>query len=561
MNSLRNPGFIDAVRAMGVLQDRDFERAVGSDQDADRLMRHMVASGLLNRRDCIRLWAAGFGTTGVDIRATLVDRDVMLRLPREFAQARQMMLLYQLGEQITAAVANPADHASIAEASRLAGAPLSVVNALPDELAEAIQLHYPAVEDLVGLESQVSKREAPKEDSRRSLEEDARSAEVVRLVETMLAIAVREGASDIHVEPRETHALVRFRIDGRMRDRVTFAPEIHPRAISRMKLLAAMDITERRRPQDGRITLSLPTGPVEFRASTVPTRFGEKIVLRSLAKAGANAIPELDELGLDADNLAALRRVVAADNGIVLVSGPTGSGKTTTLFAALKSLDGVGRNILTAEEPIEYVLPRASQVAVNRAIGLGFAELLRAFMRQDPDVMLVGEIRDHETAQVAAEAALTGHLVFATLHAGRALQAMIRMLQLGVPGYMLGPALLGVVAQRLAPRICPSCRVAYQPAREVLERHFHFEGDPRVEFYRGAGCDKCGGRGIRGRVGVHEIVVPNQEIRDLVTDGASFSAIADAARRAGCRTFRYDALKKVLRGLITIEQAESLPED
>ena len=561
MNRLRNPGFIAAVRAMAVLQERDFERAVGSDHNADRLMRHMVASGLLNRRDCIRLWADGFGTTGVDIRSTLVDREVLLRLPRDFAQKHQIMLLYQLGDSITAAAANPGDQAAIAQASRLAGAPLSVVNALPDELAEAIQLHYPAVEDLVGLESQLRKRVAPKEESKRSLEEDARSAEVVQLVDTMLAIAVREGASDIHVEPRETHSQVRFRIDGRMRDRVSVAPEIHPRAISRMKLMAGMDITERRRPQDGRITLSLPAGPVEFRASTVPTRHGEKIVLRSLAKAGANAIPDLDELGLDADNLAALRHVAAADNGIVLVSGPTGSGKTTTLFAALKSLDGVGRNILTAEEPIEYVLPRASQVAVNRAIGLGFAEILRAFMRQDPDVMLVGEIRDQETAQVAAEAALTGHLVFATLHAGRALQAMTRMLQLGVPGYMLGPALLGVVAQRLAPRICPSCRVGYSPDRELLERFFDFEGEPQVQFYRGAGCAKCGGTGFRGRVGVHEIVVPNQEIRDLVTDGASFTAIADAARRAGCRTFRYDALKKALRGLITIEQVEALPED
>lgn len=561
MKRLRNPGFIEAVRAMAVLQARDFERAVGDDQDAERLMRTMLVSGLLNRRDCIRLWAEGFGSTGVDIRATLVDRSVMLRLPRKFAQERQIMLLYQLGEQITAAAANPDDHASIAEASRLAGAPLSVVNALPDELAEAIQLHYPAVEELVGLESQLRRREAPKEDSKRSLEEDARSAEVVQLVDTILTIAVREGASDIHVEPRETHSQVRFRIDGRMRDRVSFAPDIHPRAISRMKLLAGMDITERRRPQDGRISLSLPTGPVEFRVSTVPTRFGEKVVLRSLAKAGANAIPDLDELGLDAENLAALRRAVGADNGIVLVSGPTGSGKTTTLFAALKSIDGVGRNILTAEEPIEYVLPRASQVAVNRPIGLGFAELLRAFMRQDPDVMLVGEIRDHETAQVAAEAALTGHLVFATLHAGRALQAMTRMLQLGVPGYMLGPALLCVVAQRLMPRICPSCRVTYPAARDVLEQHFHFEGDPRVDFFRGAGCDRCSGTGFRGRVGVHEIVVPNQEIRDLITDGASFTAIADAARRAGCRSFRYDALKKVLRGLITIEQVEALPED
>jgi type IV pilus assembly protein PilB len=231
------------------------------------------------------------------------------------------------------------------------------------------------------------------------------------------------------------------------------------------------------------------------------------------------------------------------------------------MFAMLKAVDGDSLNILTVEEPIEYVLPKATQVAVNRAIGLGFPELLRAYMRQDPDVMLVGEIRDEETAVVAAEAALTGHLVFATLHAGRSLQAMTRLLQLGVPGHLLGPTLLGVVAQRLVQRICQSCRTPYVPSRELLERHFEFEGEPDVQFFRGAGCEQCRGTGFRGRVGVHELVVVDEEVRALLIENAPLTRIADAARRGGFRSLRYNGLKKVLRGLTTIEQIEAIGSD
>jgi type IV pilus assembly protein PilB len=327
-----------------------------------------------------------------------------------------------------------------------------------------------------------------------------------------------------------------------------------------MKLMSGMNITERRKPQDGRLTLVLPAGPVEFRASTVPTRFGEKMVLRSLAK-GSGAIPDLEQLDFDADNLAMLKSLVHADNGILLATGPTGSGKTTAMFAALKAVDSATLNIVTAEEPIEFVLPRATQVAVNRAIGLGFPELLRAFVRQDPDIILVGEIRDRETAEVAAEAALTGHLVFATLHASRSLQAMTRLSQLGVERYTLGSALLGVIAQRLVQRICPACRAPYKPSRERLERHFQFDGDPDVSFYRGAGCRECDGSGFRGRIGVHELAVPNEEVRGLLIDNAPLTAVAEAARRGGFRSLRYDGLKKVLRGLTTIEEIEAIGSD
>jgi type IV pilus assembly protein PilB len=557
----RNPGFVSAIRKQARLPDRDLARALGPEEDAFRLLRHLIASGELNRRDAIRIWAEGFATTGIDIRDTLVDRDVLKRLPREFAEKHQIMLVYRLGDRVTAVAADPSNTLVVSEAARIAGCRLSVMTALPDELAEAIQLHYPAVDDLMRLESEVQHRAGPRDESEQSLREDAQSSEVVRFVDTMLGIAVRDGASDIHVEPRETYVQVRFRVDGLLLDHVTLASDIHRRVLSRMKLMAGMDIAERRRPQDGRITLALPTGPVEFRASTVPSLYGEKMVLRALVRAGGAAIPDLDRLDFDADNLATLRRLVETDAGIVLATGPTGSGKTTALFAMLKAVDGARLNIVTAEEPIEYVLPRATQVAVNRAIGLGFPELLRAFLRQDPDVMLVGEIRDQETGQVAAEAALTGHLVFATLHASRSLQAMTRLLQLGVPGHLLGPSLLGVLAQRLVQRICASCRTAYAAPREVLERHFEFERDPGVCFYRGAGCKECRGTGFRGRVGIHEIVVPDEEVRGLFIENAPLTRIAEAARRGGFRSMRYDGLKKVLRGLTTIEEIEAIGSD
>jgi type IV pilus assembly protein PilB len=560
VNPLKNPGFVQAVRKQGLLPERDVERALGDDQDAHQLLRHLLASGKLSRRDGIRMWGEGFGATGIDIRDAAIDRNVLVLLPRHYAEAHQVIFVYKLGDRVTAAAANPTDKAGITGAERYAGSPLSVVVALPEELAEAIQLHYPAADDLVVLESRLQHRPAPRDESDTSVREDAQSSEVVQLVDAMLTLAVREHASDVHVEPRETYVQVRFRIDGLLRDRVSLASSILPRVISRMKLMSGMNITERRKPQDGRLTLVLPAGPVEFRASTVPTRFGEKMVLRSLAK-GSGAIPDLEQLDFDADNLAMLKSLVHADNGILLATGPTGSGKTTAMFAALKAVDSATLNIVTAEEPIEFVLPRATQVAVNRAIGLGFPELLRAFVRQDPDIILVGEIRDRETAEVAAEAALTGHLVFATLHASRSLQAMTRLSQLGVERYTLGSALLGVIAQRLVQRICPACRAPYKPSREQLERHFQFDGDPDVSFYRGAGCRECDGSGFRGRIGVHELAVPNEEVRGLLIDNAPLTAVAEAARRGGFRSLRYDGLKKVLRGLTTIEEIEAIGSD
>jgi type II secretory ATPase GspE/PulE/Tfp pilus assembly ATPase PilB-like protein len=256
-----------------------------------------------------------------------------------------------------------------------------------------------------------------------------------------------------------------------------------------------------------------------------------------------------------------MRFFLKHQHGMILVVGPTGSGKTTTLSSAISSIKSGRTNIITIEDPIEYQLPGVNQTQVNEKAKLSFAGALRAILRQDPDVILLGEIRDQETGQVATEAAQTGHLVLASLHANSALEAMTRMLQLGIEGYMLGPALRGVLSQRLVRRICTSCRVAYKPPRELLKRYFEFEGDPDVSFYRGAGCKECGETGFRGRIGIHELAVPNMEVRGLLIDGAPLTSIGDAARRAGFRPLIYDGLKKVLRGLTTIEEIAGLARD
>jgi type IV pilus assembly protein PilB len=546
MSGVANPGFVKLAidrRLVGAAESR---RLIGEGKDAIPLLRHVIAAGRCPAPEAKMLWAEGFGRTWIDLATTLVDHAVLRRLPQALAENKGIVLLYRLGESITAAVANPADESMLAMVAGMAGAPLSVVVALPDDIAETIQLNYPASEDIESLQAETPLLET-------DIAQAAQSEQVVRLVDTLLSLAVREGASDVHFEPRETFTRVRFRVDGELRDRFNLDSEVHARVASRLKVLADMDITEKRRPQDGRLVVTLPTRKLEFRLSTVPSLHGEKIALRSLTRRGLREVPKLDEIGLAADNLARIKRAVSGRSGLVLAVGPTGSGKTTTLFAALNMLDGTRLNILTVEEPVEYMLPRATQVAVNRAVDLGFAEVLRSFMRQDPDVILVGEIRDRETLGIALEAALTGHLVFASLHANTTLQALTRLRQLGATDELISSCVLAILSQRLVPAICPDCRASYQPEREVLDRLFTFEGDPEVPFFRGGGCERCKNTGYRGRVGIHEVLPVEGELQELLAEGAGISALTEAAHRAGFTPLRYDGLKKVLRGLTTIE--------
>jgi len=378
-----------------------------------------------------------------------------------------------------------------------------------------LMLDMPAIEDLL---------------------ESADDAPVIRMINALLTQALREEASDIHIEPFEQVSVVRFRVDGALRDVVRPKKAIHASLISRIKIMAQLDIAEKRLPQDGRITLRVGGKPVDVRVSTLPTGHGERAVLRLLDKEGGRM--DLSHLGMSAEVQKQFDDLISQPHGIVLVTGPTGSGKTTTLYAALSKLNAPATNILTVEDPIEYELPGVGQTQVNSRIDMTFAKALRAILRQDPDIIMIGEIRDLETAQIAVQASLTGHLVLATLHTNDSASAVTRLLDMGIEPFLLSSSLLGVVAQRLVRKLCPVCR-----------RHDGHQ-------WHAVGCDKCGHTGYQGRVGVYELLVTTDEIRSQIHDRASEAEIRATAQRDGMRTMREDGDRWLADGTTT--QAELL---
>ncbi|MGJ7606807.1 type II secretion system ATPase GspE [Variovorax sp. LT1R20] len=371
-------------------------------------------------------------------------------------------------------------------------------------------------------------------------------APVIRMINALLTQAARDGASDVHLESFETHSVVRFRVDGTLRDVVSPRRALHAALISRIKIMSQLDIAEKRLPQDGRITLRVGGRPIDVRVSTVPTAHGERAVLRLLEKDAGRL--QLERLGMAPDTLAELTRLVRQPHGIVLVTGPTGSGKTTTLYAALGQLDLSTSNILTVEDPVEYDLPGIGQIPVHSKIGMTFGAALRAALRQDPDNIMIGEIRDLETAQIAVQSSLTGHGVLASLHTNDAVSAVTRMSDMGIEPFLLSSSLLGVLAQRLVRRLCPACKVPRpQPDGSVT--------------YVPVGCPACGNSGFKGRTGIHELFVVHDDIRRLIHEGGDEQAMRAAATRHGMRSMREDGQRWVREGVTTAEEIMRVTRD
>jgi general secretion pathway protein E len=377
-------------------------------------------------------------------------------------------------------------------------------------------------------------------------------APVIRLINALLTQALRDGASDIHIEPFETRSVVRLRIDGTLRDLIEPARALHAAIISRVKIMAQLDIAEKRLPQDGRITLRVAGKPIDVRVSTIPTGHGERVVLRLLDKQAGRL--DLARLGMDDAELAHMDRLIKEPHGIVLITGPTGSGKTTTLYAALSRLDATALNIMTVEDPIEYDLDGISQTQVNTKIEMSFARALRTILRQDPDVVMIGEIRDLETAQIAVQASLTGHLVFATLHTNDAVSAVNRLVDMGVEPFLLASSLIGVVAQRLVRRLCPECRkaVVRDPrALKVVDTGIVPAGGT---LYTALGCAACNQSGYRGRTGIYEMLTVDEGLRRLIHDRTSEQQLRDYAAAHGMRSLRKDGWRWVVQGVTSLEE-------
>ncbi len=380
------------------------------------------------------------------------------------------------------------------------------------------------------------------------LAREAEGAPIIRLTNNIIAMALKKGASDIHIEPMEKGLRVRYRIDGVLRAEMMLPKKVQLPLISRVKIISKLDITERRMPQDGRITIKLGSKSVDFRVSTVPTKFGEKICTRILDK--TNTTMGLDKLISHLPVLDLVRDMIKKPYGIIYVTGPTGSGKSTTLYSSLAEINDIGVNISTVEDPVEYDLEGVNQVQVNSDIGLNFARVLRAFLRQDPDIILVGETRDTETAKIAVEAALTGHLVFTTLHANDAASTFMRLSEMGIEPFLISTSAIGIVAQRLVRRICPKCKEKYAPDPTILK---YLDLDEGIELYKGKGCDACSG-GYKGRVGVYEVLVVNEELRHLIAEGADTMAIRDAAVRNGMKTLKEYCLILLKEGHTTVDE-------
>ncbi|HEY3412463.1 MAG TPA: ATPase, T2SS/T4P/T4SS family [Armatimonadota bacterium] len=379
-------------------------------------------------------------------------------------------------------------------------------------------------------------------------------APIVRVANTIIQQAVLQAASDIHVEPDRKGVRIRYRIDGVLQEVMTLPRYIHPPLVSRYKIMSDMNIAERRIPQDGRIAINFQNKDYDLRVSCLPTLHGEKIVMRILDK--SSVLIGLNKLGFFPETQAALEEIITQPNGMILSTGPTGSGKTTTQYSVLNKINSVERNIITVEDPVEYQLPGINQVQVHRKAGLTFGTALRCFLRQDPDIIMVGEIRDLETAEIAIESSLTGHLVLSTLHTNDACSAVTRLVDMGVEPYLVSATLIGVLAQRLARKICSNCRVAYEiPAHDLRRFGYKPESeDEMVTLHRGEGCEVCSGRGYKGRIGIYELMIVNDEIADLMVRRAPLSELREAARSGGMSLLREDGLRKVLEGVTTPDE-------
>ena len=551
--------FLASIRAR---PDFDYDQELGifaerHGQGVD-LVTAIIEAKLLPKDDACKLWADTMSVAYVDPFTSVITDEAVERIPVEVAKKTKAIGLYVLNSVLTVALAEPNDTEVVKRLSQIAQMPVSPVFALPYEIEDAISIHYCTeknLEDSLNELEHSSLFDKP-DLAGEKLAALAENNSLAQILDEIVYYGLRERATDLHIEAQEHQSRIRFRIDGNLREILTYSRKLHRALISRIKILCSLNISESRFPQDGRFSMAIGSQTANFRVSTIPSAYGEKAVIRILAMTGKKSMLTLEKMMISQTILQPFKRLIQNPNGIIFVTGPTGSGKTTTLYAALHEINTPSVNISTIEDPIEIQLAGVTQSQVNSHIDLKFATILRALMRQDPDAILIGEIRDLETAKIATEAALTGHIVFATLHTNTAAQAIVRLIEIGVEPYMVAPSVIGVLAQRLAARICDNCKEAYYPSRDVLRKYFLDDGLTDVPFYRGRGCLVCRGTGYKGRVAFHELVLITEEIRTLISEGRSAQEITAAAAKVGFRPLRYDGLKKVLLGLTTIDEID-----
>jgi len=517
----------------------------------------LVEMGYCTENQIASALAKAYGVPYAQVGPKICDPKVLEKLPRDFLEEHIVLPLFEVHGVLTAAVSEPANVFLVDEIERISGCKVQIVCSTSKDINATLQTYLPAanvfvIDDIIdddGLED-FSLIENITQDIG-NLEEIAGQSPVVKLVNYLLYNAVRENASDIHIEPDDKRLRVRYRVDGRLYEKICLPHQMHAAIVSRVKIMAELDIAQRRLPQDGGIHVLVEGRPIDLRVSVMPGNFGEKVVIRVIDP--HKVLFNLESLGFTYENLKRFRKVLQVPNGIVLVTGPTGSGKNTTLYAALSELNNEDVNICTVEDPVECNITGINQFQVNQAAGFEFSTALRSLLRQDPDIIMVGEIRDQVTANLAVQAALTGHLVLSTLHTNDAPGAVTRLLDLDIAPYLVSASLTAILAQRLVRKICPNCKSEYEPPssiRKVVEK----AGGKFEEFCRGVGCKKCRNTGFAGRIAIHELFVPNEEIMEMISDQASLKKLRVKGLDSGMVSLQSDGIEKVRAGIISIEE-------
>ena len=545
--------------AEGLVSEQDLLRALQAQgKDNKRLGELLIDLEILSPTALLSALARQLNVKAVHLRHGLIDPAVARLLDHEEAARLKALPLFKVGNRLTVAMAEPQSLPSIDRLASLTGCGINPALTLESNLVEYQEKYLGEQVDvdsfLVNLtdsDVEVIERETVDEGPAHEIGRMVEGSPVINLVNLAVLTAVRDGASDIHIEPTKKSTRIRYRIDGRLRELMSPPAGMHAAIISRVKVIGKMDIAERRLPQEGRVHVVAEGREIDLRVSSMPTLLGEKIVMRILDK--QNLDVSLDALGLGAHQLTTFRRIFSKPYGIVLVTGPTGSGKTTTLYSVLDLLSSPEKNIVTIEDPVEYQLDGINQIQASDAVGLTFARALRSMLRQDPDVIMVGEIRDQDTARVAIQAALTGHLVLSTLHTNSAPGTFVRLTDMGIEPYLLASAFNGVIAQRLARKICPHCRTSYYPPDSALA-DAGWLGDKERVFFKGEGCNQCHDSGFRGRVGIFEILEVTDGVRQCLHHATEEEELRTFVRGHGWRPLREEGLGLVERGVSTLEE-------
>jgi type IV pilus assembly protein PilB len=545
--------------AEGVLTPEQLAEALAEQQTTGlRIGELLVNARLVSAPIVVRALSRGLGVRGCVLRHGLIDPALLDIIGEEEATRLKVIPMFKVHGTMTVAMAEPQALRTIDALSKRTGCRIRPVLALESNILEFIRKYAGGSTDIDGFlatltdsDVEVVERETVDEGPATDLDQMVEGSPIVNLVNMALLTAVKDGASDIHIEPDRNGTRVRYRIDGVLRELMHPPAGMHAAVVSRAKVMGKMDVAEKRIPQEGRIRIVAERREIDLRVSSMPTLLGEKMVIRILDK--ENLSIRLEELGFRPEGLAAFQRILRQPHGIGLVTGPTGSGKTTTLYSALDLLRSPELNIITVEDPVEYQLDLINQVQVHEAIGLTFAKILRSVLRQDPDVIMVGEIRDEETARVAVQAALTGHLVLATLHTNDAPGATARLLDMGIEAYLLSGALNGAVAQRLVRTVCDGCATKYYPAEQVL-KDAGLADKGGMAFTKGAGCERCHNSGYRGRAGIYEIMEVTDDIRRLIHRASPTHELRATLREQRVLTLREEGVRLAMRGRSSLEE-------